>query len=235
MQGAIKKREGANGADLYKQAIGLYAGLTDKEKEMLRDWKKMGDPAATAALYAKIQPIMDLLRQARKANYWDWDIAPLKLDGSSQEQLREVSDAKLALETTEMQLGGLAMWDAAYRFQSDPDGAVGDLAAMEAMARSTVESRLQWQPDAQLHSAAVELIAQYAGSVTNAAAQDLAYVLDPSAMEQAFQTGMSGDDQTTESLWNLYSDPATKSQAMTTFQAMADNENRFDKVGVTPE
>ena len=233
--GPIKKREGTNGADLYKEAMGLYAGLTEDEKKMLADWKKMGDPNAAAALYAKIQPIMDLLRQARKANYWDWDIAPFRLDGSSQDQLREVAAAQQALGTTETQLGELAMWDASYRFQSDPDGAVGDLAAMEAMVRSTVESRLQWQPEQALHSEAVQLIAQNAGNVTNAAGQDLAYVLDPSAMEQTFQSGMSGDNQTAESLLNLYSDPATKSQAMAQFQAMADNENRFDRAGVTPE
>ncbi len=110
--GPIKRRDGINGADLYKRAIDLYSGLTDAEKEMLKSLKKKPEQEAAAALYKRIQPIMDLLRKARMANYADWGLGPMTVATNLGPQI-----------DIERNLTSVALWDSSYRFSSDPDGA----------------------------------------------------------------------------------------------------------------
>jgi hypothetical protein len=202
--GPIKTRPGTNAVDLYRQATGLYAGLSDNEKAMLAHWRGRMDPKAAPALYARIQPMMDLLRRARHADYVDWGLGPIPF---------EDAPANLARLNGERDLAVMALWDSAYRFQTDPDGAVGDLAAMDAMGRGGIDSLIGLLEQNSLHQSALPLLAQNAAAITAAAGPDLADIIGPGAAAQAFQTGMNGEASILQALMDQYADPATRSQA----------------------
>jgi hypothetical protein len=203
--GPIKRREGTNAAEFYKQAIGLYNQLTDDEKNMLRHPRDKQDPKVAAALYAKIQPIMDLLRKARKADYADWGLGPMTLENSTN---------KTAQYTSAQQLAVLAIWDSTYRFQSDPDGAVGDLAAMEALGRSEDDSLIGLMVENSIHSGAMWLLAQNAGGITSAAGPDLAEIVNPAAVQQSFQIGLDAEASMLQSALDEYANPATRNGSL---------------------
>jgi hypothetical protein len=198
--GPIKSR-GVNAAGLYRQAMALYAGLTDEEKSMLNHWRDKPDPKKDAALYAKIQPIMDLMRRARKADYADWGLGQTDFSGRGGQFKKE------------QDLVSLAFWDAAYRFQSDPDGAVGDIAVAEALGRSSDDSLLGLLLSEHFHSGGIWLLAQNAGSITSAAGPDLAYLISPAEAEQSFQNGMNGDVLGHKALLAEYANPLTQGES----------------------
>jgi hypothetical protein len=202
--GPIKRRGGVNAADFYKQAIGLYAGLTEREKDILLHREHKADPKVAAALYAKIQPIMDLLRRGRKADYADWGLGPkTTLDAAT----------TMAQVNSILNLGIVAQWDASYRFASDPDGAVSDLAAMDAVARSGYDSFIGFIEGNSLHMGAMTLLAQNAGGITAASESDLAYIISTAAAEQSFRDGVNGEAAMLQAMLDEYFNPATRAQA----------------------
>jgi len=210
--GPIKRREGINAADLYKEAIGLYAELTEEEKNMLKHPHDKLDPKVAAALYAKIQPIMDLLRSARKAEYVDWGLEPI------------ISKTNLSGKIgREQELTALALWDSTYRFQSDPDGAVGDLAAMDAFGRSEADSAIGLLVDDGIHAGAIDLIAQNAAGITGAAGSDLGDILRPATVEQSFQNGMNAEASMMQRLIDDYANPSTRNESMIEESIIAGN------------
>lgn len=213
--GPIKRRNGTNAADLYKQAIELYAGLTQQERDLLANRNPKPD-AKTAALFAKIQPIMELLRRGRRADYVDWGLGPMSLRGTTNE-MTEITSIR--------QLATLARWDAAYLFQSDPAGAVGDLAAMDALGRSGDDSLIGLLVQDGIHAAGVYLLAQNAAAIPNADAIDFAAIIDPAAVEQGFQNGLNGEAAMLQEMLNEYADPATRPQT----------EQMFRSASITPQ
>ena len=196
--GPIKKRPGVNAADDYKKALGLYNQLSRDEKSRLRDWRALGNPKSAAALYAKIQPIMDLLRRARKADYADWGLGPV--------ELRKAMPELQAIQV----LSQTALWESNYRFQTDSDGAVSDLSAMEAMSSSVVEDLIGFLVETGAHAAGIQVLAQNAGSITPGAFTDLAYIMNPAAVQESFQIGMNSEASLQQRDLSTYSDPATR-------------------------
>ena len=220
--GPIKRRQGTNAADLYKQAIGLYAALTDEEKRMLMRRRDKLDPKVAATLYAKIQPIMNLLRRARTADYVDWGFGPIT----------SFTDPNLSANLHPTQdLAFTALWDATYRFQSDPDGAVSDLAAMEAMSRSGVNSLIGLLVEDGVHANGLAVLAQNAASITAVAGPDLADIVNSAVLAQAFQTGMNSEASILQASLDQYADPATRSGSF--IQKFAGSYN--DNGGITPQ
>ena len=200
--GPLKQRGGVNAAELYKDAIGLYSQLTDEEKDILRHRHDQPDAKGAAALYAKIQPIMELMRRARRADYVDWGIGPVSFENGS---------IKGAQANGMQGLATLAAWEAGYRFQSDPDGAVSDLAAMEEMGRSGVDSLIGLLVEQGIHSLSVKVLAQNAGLINGAAAPDLADILSAATAEKSFQAGLNNEASAMQALVDAYADPATRS------------------------
>jgi len=202
--GPIKKREGTNGADLYKDAMGLYAQLSDADKKMLNDHHSKLDPKVAAALYAKIKPIMDLLRKARRADYVDWGV-----------DFNSPRDALVAVANDSIDLESMVQWDGIYRFTIDPDGAVGDLATGETMLRSEMEpqglSGAIFQ--AGSHFIDMRLLAQNASGISDAATSDLEYMTNVAATGQLFQEALTVDAARIQSLLDGSADPATLNRA----------------------
>lgn len=203
--GPIKRRQGLNAADLYKQAIGLFAQLTEAEKNIIRHPHDRKDPKVAAALHAKLQPIMDLLRNARKADYADWGLGPTTFENTTN---------KMTQYQTIQNLAALAIWDSNYRFQSDPAGAVGDLAATEALGASGVDSLIGLLVEQSVHTASLNLLAQNAGALAGGATPDLADIIDSAAVQQNFQTGLADDAAVLQAELDEFANPATRNGSL---------------------
>ena len=109
-------------------------------------------------------------------------------------------------------LAWLGHWDAAYRFQSgDAGGAVGDLAALEAMGRSGDVSLAGLRLEDSVHSGAIQLLAENAGDIFSVAQGDIAYILSPGVAEQSFRAGLESEAAIQKALLDEYNNPATRS------------------------
>ena len=191
---------GVNAADLYADASALYAALTPEEKDILGHPHDNGDPDAAAALYAKLQPIMDLLRRARDADYVDWNMGPLTLGTNMNSRI----DQGRALEQ-------VALWESGYRFQSDPDGAVSDLAALVVLGHDECDTMIGLSLENSFRTDAIGLIAQNAGSISSAAETDIDYIVSQAVAQEGFQAGMNGEVSELQAYLTQYSNPATRS------------------------
>jgi hypothetical protein len=143
---------------------------------------------------------MDLLRSARKADYVDWEWHP--------------TPPSNGLLIAVLNLMSLADWDAGYRFQSDPDGAVADLAAMVAVGRSEDDNMSGMIQGDGMQMDALNFIARNAGEISTAAGPDLAYIVSPSVVQQGFVSGLNGDAAALQAILDEYANPATQSQAV---------------------
>ncbi len=117
---------GKNAADFYKQAYGLYKALnlTDEEKQMLRDRNGKWDKEKAKALFEKIQPVVEMMRQAEDTAYADWGI-----------QFKTFSDRFPQLVPA-TDLSRLMTWNAAYEFPSTPAQALSDLRIQTQLGNS---------------------------------------------------------------------------------------------------
>jgi hypothetical protein len=213
--GPIKRRAGTNAADYYREALGLYNGLTDAEKKMLANWRVKGNAKAEAALYAKIQAIMDLIRKGRTANYADWGVGPYRFDDPS------TVSANIAVLNSIRNLAMMSAWEANYRFGSDPSGALADLAAMDAMGQSADDDLLGFVIGIGMHALALNVLASNAGVVSGDGDADLSKLTNPAAIYQAYQAGMDGEASAFQALVDEYNDPATQAHAQSLFEQIS--------------
>lgn len=220
------KPDVGNRADFYRQAMRLYEGLTQKETEMLKDTGGDLHGKEAASLYAKIQPIMDLLRQARNSDYVDWGMGPVSVENMQ---------GKNAVFRSIYDLGKLAVWDSAYRLQSDADGAIGDLVAAEDVGRAGDDTLVGFFNCIGIHEAAVNLIAQNSGSVTSAAQADLASIVSPLALQESFQSAMVGMASTAQATLDGYANPLTRGVADKILRQLADLDQDGTDPSTTPE
>ena len=72
-------RSGVDAANIYKDAFVLFDRLSDEEKKMIRQPREEVDAEKAAALFEKILAIMELLRDAAKADYCHWGLARMAL------------------------------------------------------------------------------------------------------------------------------------------------------------
>jgi hypothetical protein len=212
-------RELVNAADLYKQAYALYGQLSANEKDMLTIWRdreptkpppEITDPDAARALYGKIQPIMELLRRARRADYLEWG-TNTRMDPPHPPAMDLTSLEKKYLEEYLVHtLKEMVIREAGYRFHRDPDGAVGDLAALVAMGRNGSDSRGVLYLAYSIHSDSVELIAKNLGRLTNASGPDLAEITSTATIKQMFEGAMKGEAQALKRELAVYANEATR-------------------------
>jgi hypothetical protein len=190
-----------NAADLYREAAGLYTQFTPGEKDILFNRAPQPDPAQAEALHGALQPIMALLKSARKADYSYWGPAPVSL---------ALDSARSADFTGRQDLSHVTHWEASYVFPGDPAGAVEDLAAQEAIGRSDVPNLLGLLVQAGIHMNAMKLLEKNAASIPSGAAGDISYIVDPAAAERIFEKGMDGEASIIQLRLKEYADPATR-------------------------
>ena len=175
------QRKGTNAADIYRQAFELFDALTDDEKEMIKSPRDEVDADKAEELFKKIQPILELMRQAGVADYSDWGTGPVRFNTPMPHLVKS------------MELGRLALWSAAYRFKDDPRGAVNDLAARTPLARSLSGTLIGFLVGTSFENSATDLVAQNAGAMDAVAtAQFTAMLRDPSYAD-GFSRAMEGE------------------------------------------
>jgi hypothetical protein len=204
--GPIKHREGTNAADMYHQANELYKQLSADDKKALRDLKKDLDPKRVADLTAKIQPIMQLLRDAVNANYADW--GPYDFSPAQNQKHAEANGMTLALS-------GVARWDATYHLDSDPALAVSDLLAAGAMASNHSLDPTGYTISCSVHEDDLAVLEQDAGAFSSLSPQETALISDDTWISQDFKTMADSGASSFQNLLNQYLDPATHDQAAT--------------------
>jgi hypothetical protein len=196
---------GPNGAELYREAMNLFTGLTDDEKKMLSGNYRNQDPRAAAALYSKVQPIMALLRQARDRDYVNWDAGQNRAADLASAVTAQVNDANA--------LSLVADWEADYRFQSDPAGAVDDIAATDFMAHSVELGLPGILAAGDIHLSGLQVLADNASAIPSAAQQELAGILDPTVIQESYQSGMINEAEAFNNLLADEGDPAAIANA----------------------
>jgi hypothetical protein len=202
--GPIKHRDGINAADFYKQAIALFKQLSPEDQAALRTTRKKLDPKIAAALFVKIQTIMELLRKAQGANYSDWGARVLSPDNP------EEADAFAAEINTINDLAAIAQWDANYLLQSGSDGGLQDLVLAEQVSHSGDPSVMSYLIETAMHTRGLSVIAQNIGMIPAGSDALLASMTQGSNTEADFQQGMNGEAAAIQAIIDEYNDPATR-------------------------
>ena len=152
-------RAGVDASNFYKDAFVLYAALSDEEKKMFRQPLEETDADKAAALFKKIQPIMELLHQAAAADYCEWGLGPIEFDTS------------LPHITKSVELCRVAHWSADYRFPSDPKGAFADLTTQARLGDHLADTDVGWAVQMAMESGANEVLRKNAGTLDPAGLQ----------------------------------------------------------------
>ena len=201
------KRAGVDASNFYKNAFVLCAALTDDEKKMFRQPPAEADADKAAALFKKIQPILELLRQAAEADYCEWGLGEVNFE-TPMPQISKV-----------IELGRLAQWSAGYRFPSDPQGALGDLSAQARLGGHVADSVIGWLVQVSLETGANKVLSQNAGMLDEAATRQVRELLQSSSIEEniarAFATESAGVEAMAGKLAALT--PAERTKLFQTF------------------
>ena len=175
------ERAGVDASTFYKDAFALFDRLTDAEKEMMRGPNEEVDAEKADALFAKIQPIMELLRRGAAADYCDWGLGPIGFD------------TPLPLIAKSQQLAMVALWNAAYRFPSDAEGAIDDLAARARLGHDVADTLIGWLVEASFEKSATGLLLQNASSLSDNAQARARDFLGSSSLDMDMERAMSAE------------------------------------------
>ncbi len=177
-------RAGVDASVFYKNAFVLYAALTDEEKKMLRQPVAELDEETAAALFKKIQPIMELLRQGAEADYCEWALGEPSFD------------MRLPHISKSVELGRLARWSADYRFPSDSQGALGDLQMQARLGDHLADTVIGWLVQMSMENGANKVLGRHAGTFDEAEALQAQDFLQSSTVgkngARAFATEAAG-------------------------------------------
>ena len=176
------ERAGVDASPLYKDAFALYDRLTDKDKEMLLRPSAEVDAEKAEALFAKIQPIMELLRRGAAADYCDWGLGEYRLE------------TPLPQITKSQTLGKVALWNAAYRFPSDAGGAIDDLATRARLGHDIADTLIGLLVDASFEKSAADLLRVNAPAFDEATRTKTAAFLAASTIDRDIETCMAGEE-----------------------------------------
>lgn len=167
-----KEREGVDGSSFYKEAFRLLGQLSDEEQAMLKRPAAEVDPEMAAALFEKLKPIMELLHRGAAADFCDWALAPMPI-GSLPPYL-----------TFSQNLASAARWVADYRFPTEPEAAIGDLAARARLGHHISDQSIGFLVNASFEETAIELLLQNAGRLTPDAIDSARALLDGSSLSE---------------------------------------------------
>lgn len=202
---------GVNAADFYKDAYQLYQALSDREKYILRHPTEELDAKEAEAFFAKIQPIMELLRRAKnEGTYADWGISAPRFD-------TPVPQIQAAME-----LGSLARWNAAYRFDNDPAGALDDLQAQSMLAHSVGnQAMLGTLVAAALDAGAVDLIHDHLAELTPELMQQAAQLMRDDGRGEELTSALAAEAKALQATAEQMSDPAARRELLDAMAGMA--------------
>ncbi len=193
-----ERRSGVDASNIYKNAFVLFNALTDAEKKMLRNPKDEVDADAAAVLFEKIQPILAMLREAMKADYCDWGVAPISID------------TPLTYMSQAQDLGKLALWSAAYRMSSDPTNAIEDLQTRARLGHHLSDVLIGGLVSASFEAGAQELLRNHLSALDPTAQAAVADFLAGSSLDADLRRSFIGEASMVQS---MVEELARKSQA----------------------
>lgn len=172
---------GTNAADIYRQAFELFDALSDEEKKMLKNPRDEVDADAAAELFKKIQPILKLMKEAGAAEYCHWISGPIRFD------------TPVPYIGKAMDLGRLALWSAAYRFQTDPQGALDDLATQRQLGRTLPDNLIGVLVETAMNASATDFLNINARSLDANATAQLSEMLRDNSYPADLARAMQGE------------------------------------------
>ena len=175
------ERAGVDASTFYKDAFALYDGLGEEEKLMLSRPSEEVDADKAAALFEKIQPIMELLRRGGTADYCDWGLGEPNVD-SPFPQIGKSQN-----------LGKVALWNAAYRFVREAEGAIDDLSARAQLGHHLAETLIGVVVDISFEKSAANLLRQNAAALDEAARAKAGAFLSASTLDRDIELGLAGE------------------------------------------
>jgi hypothetical protein len=129
------------------------------------------DPEKAAALFKKIGPIMALLREAMDADYCEWGLGELSYDTGLPHIYKSV------------ELGTMAAWSADYRFSTEPEEALTDLAAQSQLGENVADSLIGWLVQMSLQGKGSNIVRQHLDDLDAATAAQAQTWLDASTIQ----------------------------------------------------
>lgn len=183
------ERAGVDASSFYKDAFVLYDRLTEEEKGMMRHANEEVEAEKADALFAKIQPIMELLRRGAAADFCEWGLGPLRFDTP----MPQIVKSQL--------LANVALWNAAYRFPSEPDGAIDDLAARARLGHDLGDTLIGWVVESSFERSATDLLRQNAPSLSGEALARAHGFLGSSTLDADISRAMASEMQFSQSFF----------------------------------
>ena len=181
-------RAGVDASNFYKDAFALFDQLSDEEKTMLRKAGEEVDADQAAQLFAKIQAIMALVREAAKADYCDWGLGPVNFD-TPIPHLGKAQD-----------LAKLALWAAAYRFPSDPSGAIADLRVRAHLGHHLADTLIGTLVASSFEKGAFKLLRDQLGSLDDTAMEEARQFTTASTIDENLSRAFAGEISGMESM-----------------------------------
>ena len=175
------ERAGVDASSFYKDAFALYDRLSEEEKQMLFRPSEEVDTDKAAALFEKIQPIMELLRRGAAADYCDWGLGEPDVD----KPFPQIGKSQ--------NIGKVALWNAAYRFPSDAEGAIDDLSARARLGHHLAETLIGFLVDSSFEKSSATLIRQIAAALNEAARGKAGEFLAASTLDRDIELGIAGE------------------------------------------
>ena len=175
------ERAGVDASSFYKDAFALYDRLSEEDKQMLSRPSEEVDADKAAALFEKIQPIMELLRRGAASDYCDWGLGEPNMDNPFPQMGKSQN------------LGKVALWNAAYRFPTDAEGAIDDLSSQARLGHHLAETLIGFLVDSSFEKSAANLLRQNAATLNEAARGKAGAFLSASTLDRDIELGLAGE------------------------------------------
>jgi len=159
-----------NAADIYRQAFTALEGLTPAELALLDNWKTN---AVAPELCAKLQPIVELARQAAATTNCDWGVRFEGL-GTRMPQL-----------TSARQLMRALLWNATHCRQGDAAGSSADLLAALRTGANISEDLVGHLVNTAIQGMVLNWLADHAYALSPASVAELARELGGNQYEES--------------------------------------------------
>lgn len=192
-------RAGKNAVDDYDRAMALYKKLERSGFFSFNTDADKMDPKVAAALSAKIQPIVQLTRDAETADYAEWD------DDPSNPKNQQHTPMVFAMAD----LTSLLLWDAGYCLKSNPKESIQDLAAEETLARCGGTDSVQgFTMSLGACQLVVPFISRNANALADTMGNDLKDFTNVQGVADEYRAAFNADAGWVEKLIVRDSDPA---------------------------
>ncbi len=180
-RGEPSQPRGVNGTNLYLKASALLKQLSEAERKMIKEPREEVPEAEAKALFEKLKPVLALIHEAARADYYDWGLGEFSFDKRQPQY------------TIIVELARAALWSAAYRFSDDPAGAIEDLAARRQIPRSETHLLIGGLVVSTIESGALDVIRENAVHLDASTLERARTFLDQSTLNQDASRAFAGE------------------------------------------